>query len=141
MLSAVSVEDDSLTCVRAVVACDNARDARGYRALLWPDYRAEVHGRVTVTDADAETAALGSWWAAASDVHLEIDHIFAAGELVTLRYHLRGTNDGPLGGRPASGKRFVLHGCTILQVVERRVKRVWRYSDTFGLMAQLDTGS
>src|SRR5262245_38828863 len=112
----VTVERSALACVRAVVDCDNARDARGYRALLWPDYCAEVHGRRTVTDADAETAALQAWWAAASDVHLEIDQMFAAGDLVTLRYHLRGTHDGPLAGRPATGKSFVLHGCTILQV-------------------------
>jgi predicted ester cyclase len=133
----VSVERDPLACVGAVIACDNGRDARGYRALLHPDYRAEVHGRVVATDAESEVAALSSWWAAASDVHLEVDDIFAAGDLVTLRYHLRGTNDGPLAGRPATGKPFVLHGCTILQVEAGRVKRVWRYSDTLGLMQQL----
>jgi predicted ester cyclase len=129
----------ALACVRAVVDCDNRRDARGYRALLHADYRAEVHGRVTATDAETEVGSLATWWGAASDVHLEIDAIFAAGNLVTLRYHLRGTNDGPLAGRPASGKPFVLHGCTILEVIDARVKRVWRYSDTLGLLQQLGT--
>jgi predicted ester cyclase len=133
----MSEERAALDCVRAVVACDNARDARGYRALLHADYCAQVHGRVTVTDAESEVAALAAWWSAASDVHLEIDAIVAAGNLVTLRYHLRGTNDGPLAGRPASGKPFVLHGCTILEVIDGRVKRVWRYSDALGLMQQL----
>lgn len=133
----MSNERAALDCVRAVIDCDNRRDARGYRALLHPDYRAEVHGRVTATDAEAEVAALATWWAAANDVHLEVDAMFAAGDLVTLRYHLRGTNDGPLAGRPATGKRFVLHGCTILQVQGGRVKRVWRYSDTLGLLQQL----
>jgi hypothetical protein len=56
MLGGVSTERDPLTCVRAVIDCDNGRDARGYRALLHTDYVASVHGRVTATD--AETAAL-----------------------------------------------------------------------------------
>jgi predicted ester cyclase len=57
-----------------------------------------------------------------------------------VRYRLLGTNDGPLGGRPPTGKRFELHGCTILQVQGGRVKRVWRYSDTAGLIQQLAGG-
>jgi steroid delta-isomerase-like uncharacterized protein len=133
----VTLEEAALACVRAVVECDNERDARGYRALLHDDYRAEVHGRVVATDAETEVAALCAWWAAASDVQLEIDAMFASGGLVTLRYHLRGTNDGPLRGRPATGKPFVLHGCTILEVIDGRVKRVWRYADTLGLIQQL----
>jgi hypothetical protein len=31
----------------------------------------------------------------------------------------------------------VLHGCTILEVIDGRVKRVWRYADSLGLMQQL----
>jgi predicted ester cyclase len=141
MLGAVTTPLDPAACVRAVIDCDNARDARGYRALLHSDYVASVHGRVTATDADTETAALQSWWAAASDGHLVIDDLFAAGELVTVRYRILGTNDGPLAGRPATGKRFELHGCTILQAQGGRVKRVWRYSDALGLMQQLGAGS
>jgi predicted ester cyclase len=48
--------------------------------------------------------------------------------------------DGPLAGRPPTGKRFELHGCTILQVIDGRVKRVWRYSDALGLLQQLGAG-
>ena len=129
--------EEALACVKAVVASDNGRDAAAYRALLHDDYVAQVHGKVTVTNAEDEVAAIQGWWAACSDVHLEPSAWHVAGNVVTLLYSLSGTNDGDLFGRPASGKRFEVHNCTVLEVVDRKVKRVWRYSDTAGLMAQL----
>ena len=57
--------------------------------------------------------------------------------LVTLRYTLTGTNDGDLFGIPASGKRFHVENCTLLRVIDGKVKNAYRYSDTLGLMTQL----
>ena len=57
--------------------------------------------------------------------------------VVTLRYTLTGTNDGEFFGTPATGKRFQIENCTLLEVVDGRVKRAWRYSDTLGLLTQL----
>ena len=137
----MTISEEALHCVQSVIASDNARDALAYRALLHDDYVAEVHGHVTVTNADDEVAAIEGWWAACSDVHLEPTAFHAAKNVVTLLYSLRGTNDGDLFGRPASGRSFEVHNCTVLEVVERKVSRVWRYSDTRGLMQQLGIGT
>ena len=126
-----------IECVEQVVACDNGRDAEGYRALLHDDYRAWVHGKEHTVGAEAEVAALAGWWKAASDVHLEVLEMTESGGLVTLRYTLRGTQDGPLFGLPASGRAFQVENCTLLRVVDGRVKEAHRYSDTLGLMTQL----
>ena len=84
-----------------------------------------------------EVAALESWWKAASDVHLEILEMGETDGLVTLRYTLTGTNDGDLFGIPASGERFHVENCTLLRVIDGKVKNAYRYSDTLGLMTQL----
>ena len=126
-----------IECVRKVVECDNARDAAGYRAILHDDYLSYVHGKEQNSGADVEVAALESWWKAASDVHLEILEITESDGLVTLRYTLTGTNDGDLFGMPASGKPFHVENCTLLRVVDGKVKNAYRYSDTLGLMTQL----
>lgn len=126
-----------IDCVKAVVACDNARDAAGYRRLLHDDYLSFVHGRESTVGAEAEVEALARWWKAASDVHLEPLVLVESGGLVTLRYTLTGTNDGEFFGRPATGRRFVVENCTLLEVVQGRVRRAYRYSDTMGLLAQL----
>ncbi|MEZ4332748.1 MAG: ester cyclase [Myxococcota bacterium] len=127
----------AIECVEAVVACDNARDAAGYRRLLHDDYVSYVHGRESTVGAAAEVEALARWWKAASDVHLEPLRLVERDGLVTLRYTLTGTNDGDFFGRPATGRRFQIENCTLLEVDAGRVRRADRYSDTLGLLAQL----
>ncbi len=124
-------------CVKRVIACDNGRDAEGYRALLDPGYVSYVHGQEQTRGPDAEVAALQQWWVAASDVHLEPVTMVETDGLVTLRYTLSGTNDGEFFGQPATGKRFHVENCTLLQVEGERVTRAYRYSDTVGLLGQL----
>ena len=126
-----------LECVRSVIDCDNRRDEAGYRAILHDDYLSYVHGAVQNEGADVEVASLAAWWVAAPDVHLEELDSFVDGNTVTLRYRLTGTNEGPLGVLPATGKPFVTEACTLLEVVDERVKRTWRFADTFGLLTQL----
>ena len=134
-------EIDPGRVVERVIECDNGRDKAGYRALLHDDYHAYVHGKLGATEADSEADALAAWWAANSDVHLEPLQMIVQGELVSLRYRLRGTNDGEFFGRPASGRSFEVENCTLFEILDGRVKQVWRYSDTLGLMTQLGFGS
>lgn len=126
-----------IDCVKAVVACDNRRDAAGYRKLIHDDYLSLVHGKESTVGAEAEVEALARWWQAASDVHLEPIAMVESGGLVTLRYTLEGTNDGDFFSRPATGRRFKLENCTLLEVVAGKVRRAYRYSDTMGLLGQL----
>ena len=126
-----------IECVKAVVNCDNGRDSAGYRRLLHDDYVSYVHGKESTVGAEAEVEALARWWKAASDVHLEPLVMIESGGLVTLRYTLAGTNDGEFFGRPATGRRFELENCTLLQVEGGKVRRAYRYSDTMGLLGQL----
>jgi steroid delta-isomerase-like uncharacterized protein len=126
-----------MDCVRRVVECDNGRDAAGYRAIIHDDYLSYVHGKEQNVGAEAEVAAIESWWTATSDVHLEILEIAETDGLVTLRYTLTGTNNGEFFGRPATGLPFHVENCTLLRVEQGKVQNAYRYSDTMGLMTQL----
>jgi predicted ester cyclase len=127
----------AIECVKAVIDCDNGRDSAGYGKLIHDDYVSYVHGKESTVGAEAEVEALARWWKAVSDVHLEPITLVESGGLVTLRYTLEGTNDGDFFGRPATGRRFKLENCTLLQVEAGKVRRAYRYSDTMGLMGQL----
>ncbi len=126
-----------MDCVRRVVECDNGRDAAGYRAIIHDDYLSYVHGKEQNVGAEAEVAAIKSWWSATSDVHLEILEMAETDGLVTLRYTLTGTNDGEFFGSPSTGRSFHVENCTLLRVVQGKVQNAYRYSDTLGLMTQL----
>ena len=82
-------------------------------------------------------AQLERWWSATSDVHLAPLDLYEANGAVTLRYTLSGTNDGEFFGQPATGRSFKVENCTVFEVTGGQVRRVWRYSDTLGLMTQL----
>jgi len=126
-----------IDCVRRVIECDNGRDAAGYRSVLGDDYRSYVHGAEQTVGPDDEVAAIQRWWTAMSDVHLDPIVMVETDGLVTLRYTLTGTNDGDFYGQPATGKKFHVENCTLLQVDGGVVTRAYRYSDTLGLMGQL----
>ena len=123
--------------VRAVLAADNGRDIEAYRALLWDDYTARVHGEVTATSAEAECSDLERNWRTFSDVRVVETDIWDADGAVTLLYRMQGTNDGELNGAPATGRKVDLAGCTILEVEGERVRRTHRYVDVLGMMRQL----
>ncbi len=130
-------ESEAIDVARRVVACDNARDLDGYRALLWDDYRAEVNGVEAATTADAEAESLASYWKGFSDGRITVEQVVASGSVVTMRYRLVGTNDGEMNGRPATGRKVELSGCTIFEIESGRVRRVFRYLDTLTMISQL----
>jgi steroid delta-isomerase-like uncharacterized protein len=133
----MTTSSDAIEIVKQVITSDNGRDAAGYRALLAKDYQSFVHGKPSTSGPDEEVASIERWWRAASDVHLEALDFYESGGVVTLRYTLAGTNDGEFYGQPATGKRFEVENCTLLQIERGRVRRAWRYSDTLGLLSQL----
>ncbi|MCE2392038.1 MAG: nuclear transport factor 2 family protein [Proteobacteria bacterium] len=114
--------DDPIEVVRQVVAADNGRDIAAYRRLLHDDYTAEVNGTVTHATGDLEAEALQRYWQAIPDGRIAEKQIREDRGTVTLRYRLQGTPPG--GGAPLD-----LAGCTILEVEQGRVRRVYRYID------------
>ena len=130
-------ESEAIEVARRVVACDNARDLEGYRALLWDDYHAEVNGAEAATTGDAEAESLARYWRGFSDGFAAEEQVVASGNVVTMRYRLVGTNDGELDGRPATGRKIDVAGCTIFEVEDGRVRRVFRYLDVFTWLGQL----
>jgi steroid delta-isomerase-like uncharacterized protein len=107
-----------------VFAPDYVRhDLRPSRALPGPAGQAKVA-------ADFRTAF--------PDLRMELDLILAEGDLVAARWTTEGTNSGPWGGRPPTGKRARFCGVNIFRFRDGKVAELWNHRDDLGLMQQLE---
>lgn len=75
--------------------------------------------------------------AAFPDLRMVVDLILAEGDLVAARWTTEGTNTGPWGRRPPTGKRARFSGVNIFRFRDGKVAELWNQRDDLGLMQQL----
>jgi steroid delta-isomerase-like uncharacterized protein len=73
----------------------------------------------------------------APDQKLTIDFIIAKGNMVAGYGTYSGTNTGPLGELPATGKPFELKNINIFQIVNGRIAEQWVEWDNMAILTQL----
>lgn len=59
------------------------------------------------------------------DLRFSIDDLIAEGDRVVIRWTLRGTNTGPMLGRPATGEPVELAAVVIFRVADGRIAERW----------------
>jgi steroid delta-isomerase-like uncharacterized protein len=59
------------------------------------------------------------------DLRFTIDDLVAEGDRVAVRWTLRGTNSGPLLGRPATGRPVELAAIVIFRIADGRIAERW----------------
>ena len=71
------------------------------------------------------------------DIQLTIEDMIAEGDRVAVRLNATGTNTGPLGDTPPTGKPVNLAAIFIIRVAEGKVVEEWEVVDELGMMEQL----
>ena len=71
------------------------------------------------------------------DLHITFDLLEARGEYVMQRYTATGTQRGPLGSLPASGRKATWTGINIFRIECGRIAEVWSEVDAAGRAKQL----
>jgi predicted ester cyclase len=59
------------------------------------------------------------------DLRFSVDDLVAEGDRVTIRWTLRGTNTGPLLGRPPTGRPVELAAIVIFRIAEGKIAERW----------------
>lgn len=86
---------------------------------------------------DAFKQMVSGLLAAFPDLHFTIDDQFAEGNKYSTRWTATGTNTGPFGDLPATGKEIKIEGLIIDLVVDGKVARRWELWDQMAMMQQL----
>ena len=71
------------------------------------------------------------------DLNFTINDQFACGEKVSTRWSATGTNTGPFGEMPATGKTIVVEGLIIDYVKDGKVAERWELWDQAAMLQQL----
>jgi steroid delta-isomerase-like uncharacterized protein len=104
----------------------NARDFDAAVAPLADDFTVtDFPSGQSITGREAFKGFLGMWAQVASDGQLTDLQFYDAGDRVTCEGVFAGTNDGPFGEMPATGKPFTMPLCC-----------VWAFNDTGGIVTQ-----
>ena len=72
------------------------------------------------------------------DFTLHIDYMIAEGDRVAARWTIRGSNTGPRGKNPPTGKSVKYSGINIFRFENGKVVELWNHRDDLSLMRQLD---
>ncbi len=118
-----AINNHDLDALRDVVAPDVVHHAAGG----YPD----------VTDIEGVVTMMGAFPAAFSDLHYSVDFWVSEDDLVVERYTATGTQDGPLGDQPASGRSATWTGVNIFRIECGKIAEVWSEVDALSRNAQL----
>ena len=123
----------------AVYDAFNARDLDGALSAAVENVVWEDHGRGVTTKTRAEfKASLQEWIDGFSDGTITEPKAIDAGDTVIIEFVARGTNDGPMGPAPATGKRASLPMVDIVHFDKQcKIYRGAIYYDMLGLLVQL----
>lgn len=106
-----------------------------------PDAVAEEVGTGRRMSRAESTAGAREWRAAFPDARGTITNKVVEGNRGVAEIIWRGTNRGPLNGRPATGQPVTVRAVVVIDTDGRHVTRSAHYIDIAGMMSQLAQGA
>jgi steroid delta-isomerase-like uncharacterized protein len=130
---------DNIGAVRGMIAAINDRDLAALGRYVAPDLvrHSAATPDVKVTSLDEFRAFLKDDFSAVPDSVQEIDVIFGTEEYVAVRARYIGTQTGPMGPFPPSGKGLELPYLGIVRLENGKIVEMWVEWDNLSALTQL----
>ena len=137
--SAATDEEANKALVLAMIEAVNARDLDALDAIVAADvvrHSAATTGVAVRSLADFKTFLEGDF-AAVPDSTITVEHLLAEDDLVAVHAVYAGTQRGPMGPFPASGKRVEGPFLSVLRVEDGKIAEMWVEWDNLDMLRQL----
>ncbi len=138
--AASSAEEANVAVVRKSFESFNAHDLEAAVALYTPDAIVRNQSApMDIQSREAVKAAMAMYFGWFSDVRVEAQSMWSAGEYVVATYVIAGTNDGELTGmgKPATNRSIRLEGGDVYRIVDGQIAEHWIFLDGMVMMMQL----
>lgn len=135
----IAGEADNIQVVTAMVDAINDRDLDRLDRVVAADIvrHSEATPGVTVTGLDEFKDFLLADFSSVPDSVITIDIIFGNSSYVALRAVYSGTQTGPVGPFPPSGKHVHLPYLGILRIADGKIAEMWVEWDNVSMLTQL----
>jgi len=116
----------------------NKGDLELYDKILSPKIiRHEVDIKEDIIGIEANKENVTFNRTAFPDFKVTFNDLIIKGEKVVVRWIAKGTNTGPFGKLPPTGKKIKISGVTISHIVKKKVKEQWVFYNQAEVLTQL----
>ena len=131
--------EDNKALVRAFIQAVNQQDWRRLDELVAPDFvrHSSTFGQSQIRSRDQLRDYLAGEFNTFPDAHEAINFLVAEGDKVTVHSHCHGTQKGPMGSFPASGRKLSADFISIYRVADGRIAEAWVEWDCLNGLIQL----
>jgi len=131
--------DDNVKLVTAMIEAVNARDLDALDNYIAADVKRHCAATpgIHVTSLDEFKAFLETDFASVPDSKQTINIIFGGGDKVAVHATYAGTQKGPMGPFPPSGKQLSLPFLGILRIEDGKIAEMWVEWDNLSALMQL----
>jgi steroid delta-isomerase-like uncharacterized protein len=142
-LAAQADERPSSAVVKAFAATLSAHDLVGFAALFDEDYinhqtsAAAPPPSASASPKQATVGFFASRLKGLPDLVVSIEAMVAGDDMVAASFVYQGTQQGPLLGVPATGKRMRFTSCDIFRLANGKIIEHWGMGDIAGQLAQM----
>lgn len=137
--SSQALEERNEQVVLTMMDAVNARDLDALDTIVAPNMvrHSAATADVVVRSLDDFKAFLQADFAMVPDSRMTVNRIFAGDDMVAVHATYAGTQEGPMGPFPASGKRMELPFIGMLRIADGKIAEMWVEWDNLNALMQL----